>query len=303
MTKSKTGWNYKEIGRWVVVILGVFLMYKFIMEESLIYVIRQSLPPEEAGMLLGVILGDKSGFSKNFYQYLQDSGLIHLVVVSGSNVMLLVGGVIESLAGVLGRKKTIAGGLLLGWGYAGMTGWGVPVVRAMLLISLVYFAQLYGRKYNFGRALIVAVIIMVAGDWRVVTTASFWLSITAFLGVVMAKNKWLTNILVSLWVSPVLAMTFGRISLISPVANLLVSGLVEAATLTGVVGTMVGMIFLPLGRVILWIVYPILKYLTAVAEIGGSGWWAAVSLDFNWWLLVGWYLILGYWFWKENAKN
>jgi competence protein ComEC len=303
MTKSKTEWDYKETGRWMIVILGVFLMYKFIMKESLMYVIRQSLPPEEAGMMLGIMLGDKSGFSKIYYQYLQDSGLIHLVVVSGSNVMLLIGGVIESLAGVLGRKKTIAGGLLLGWGYAGMTGWGVPVIRAMLLISLVYLAQLYGRKYNFGRALAVAVIIMVAGDWTVVTTASFWLSITAFLGVVMAKNKWLTNILVSLWVTPILAMTFGRISLISPLANLAVSGLVEAATVAGVAGTMAGMIFLPLGRVILWIAYPILKYLTEVTEISGSGWWAAVSLDFNWWLLAGWYLILGYWFWKENAKN
>lgn len=303
MPRSRVWWNYKEIGRWTVVVLGVVLMYKFVMRDSLMYVIRQSLPPAEAGMLAGMLLGDKSGFDGNFYQFLQNSGLIHLVVVSGSNVMLLVGGGIETAAGFLGRKKTIAGGLVLGWGYAAMTGWGVPVTRAMLLVTLLYFAQLYGRKYDFWRALTVAVIIMVAGDWKVVTTASFWLSITAFLGVVMSKNKWLTGVWVSLWVTPILAITFGKISLVSPAANLLVLGLVEAATLAGAAGAAAGMIFLPIGRIILWVAYPTLRYLVEVVNMTGSGWWSATAMDFNWWLLAGWYLILGYWFWKRSAEN
>jgi len=152
--------------------------------------------------------------------------------------------------------------------------------------------------------LIVAVAMMVVGEVGVLTSASFWLSITAFLGVIMARNKWLTNIWVSLWITPVLAMVFGKVSLVSPVSNLLVSGLVELVTLVGAVGTMVGMIFLPMGRVILWLAYPELKYLVAVVEMTGSGKWATVSLDFNWWLLAGWYLILGYIFIKkqENAN-
>jgi competence protein ComEC len=303
MKKSKTWWNYKEIIRWGMVILGVFLMYKFVMRESLIYVIRQSLPPREAGLLMGMLTGDKSSIDKNFYLELQNSGLIHLVVVSGSNLMLLVGGGIESLAGFLGRKKTIVGGMILGWGYVALSGFGVSAVRAMLLMSLVYFAQLYGRKYNIFRAMIVAIVTMVVGDARVVTTASFWLSITAFLGVMMAKNKWEMNVSVSLWLTPILAMVFGKISLVSPIANLLVSGLTEVATLVGMVGTMVGMVFVPIGRVILWTVYPVLKYLVVIVELVGSEKWAAINFEFNWWLLAGWYLILGYIWGKRNAKN
>ena len=292
-----------EIGRWLVVFLVVILMYRFIKGDSLIGVIRRSLPPEEAGVLGGIMLGDKSGFSKDFYQYLKDSGLVHLVVVSGSNVMLLVGGVIELISGFLGRKKTIAGGLILGWGYAGMVGWEIPVVRAMLLMSFLYLAQLYGRKYNLYRALPLAIGIMVVGETGVLTSVSFWLSVTAFLGLIMAKNKWLINIFVGLWITPVLAMVFGKISLISPVSNLLVSGLVEAATLVGAIGTMVGMINFTLGKVILWLTYPILKYLVMVVKMTGGGAWATVGMSFNWWLLAGWYLILGYWWWKRSAKN
>lgn len=300
MKSSKSWWKYKEAGRWLVVILGVVLMYKFVKGDSLIYVINRSLPPQEAGVLAGIIMGDKSGFSKVFYQYLKDSGLVHLVVVSGSNVMLLVGGVIELMAGVLGRKKTIAGGLMLGWGYAGMVGWEVPVVRAMLLVTLLYFAQLYGRKYDLGRALLVAVLIMVIGETGVLMSVSFWLSITAFMGVIMARNKWFTNILVSLWITPILALVFGKISVVSPLSNFLVTGLVEAVTLIGVVGTMVGMINLAIGKVILWLTYPILKYLVIVVEMTGSGKWATIGLGFNWLILTGWYLVLGYFLIKKQ---
>jgi len=295
--------NLDEFYRWLVVILIVFLMYKFVKGDSLIYVINRSLPPQEAGVLAGIIMGDKSGFSKIFYQYLKDSGLVHLVVVSGSNVMLLVGGVIELMAGFLGRKKMIAGGLVLGWGYAGMVGWEVPVVRAMLLVTLLYLAQLYGRKYDLSRALLVAILIMVIGETGVLMSVSFWLSITAFMGVIMARNKWYTNILVSLWITPILAMVFGKISLISPISNFLVTGLVEAVTLIGVVGTMAGMINLAVGKVILWLTYPILKYLVIVAEMTGSGKWSTIWLGFNWLILAGWYLVLGYWFWKKSEKD
>ena len=184
-----------------------------------------------------------------------------------------------------------------------MVGWEVPVVRAMLLMSFLYLAQLYGRKYDLYRALPLAVGIMVVGEIGVLTSVSFWLSVTAFLGLMMAKNKWLINIFVGLWITPVLAMVFGRVSLISPVSNLLVSGLVEAATLVGAVGTMVGTINFTLGKVILWLTYPILKYLVIVVKMTGGGAWATVGMSFNWWLLAGWYLILGYWWWKRSAKN
>jgi predicted membrane metal-binding protein len=72
--------------------------------------------PPRRGIFVGILMGYKSGFDNNFYQYMQNSDLIHLVVVSVSNVMLLVGGGIEIFAGFLGRKKTVAGGLLTGWG-------------------------------------------------------------------------------------------------------------------------------------------------------------------------------------------
>lgn len=302
MKKLKTRLEYREIYKWIILFLIVFLIYKFINKEGLIGVIRTSLPPVEAGLLNGMLLGDTSGFEKNFYNYLKDSGLVHLVVVSGSNVMLLVGGGIESVAGFFGRKKVIAGGLILGWAYTAMVGWEIPVIRAMLLLSIYYWAQLWGRKYNLSRGLGLAILLMVLGEPMVLLSVSFWLSITAFLGVVTVKNKWLTTVWVGIWITPILGLIFGKISLISPLTNIMVLGITELITVLGAVGAVVGLVVPEVGKLILWLGYPWLKYLSLVAESGGFVGFGVLMVKFNWWMLIGWYAILGYFLLKNKYK-
>ncbi len=300
-----------------LILLCIFI-YRFVYKDSLMYVINQSLPPREAGIMGGMLLGDKSGFDQQFYKYLKNSGLIHLVIVSGSNVMLLVGGLIEILAQYFGRKKTIIIGLVLGWGYASMIGWEIPVVRAMLLVSIMYWAQLLGRKYDVFRGLGLAVLIMFIGDVHIFKSISFWLSIMAYFAVITAKrfmnydlrfmNKTikiymlLETIWVGLWITPILAMVFGRISLISPLTNMLVLGVVEVITLVGAVGSVVGLMMPSFGKIILWLVYPLLKYFGLIVELGG-GTEMTMMVRFNWWMLVGWYMVLGYFLLKWRRSN
>jgi competence protein ComEC len=280
--------------KWILMIIGFILIYKFVNKDSLMHVIEYSLPPREAGLLGGIIFGDKSGFEKGFYENLKNSGLVHLVVVSGSNVMLLVGGLIEHLAAYLGRKKTIVMGLVIGFGYAAMVKWEVPVVRAMLMLSIFYWAQILGRKYDLARGLGLAVLIMVIGDFEVLKSVSFWLSISAFLGVVTteSKNEFLKTVWISLWITPILGLIFGKVSIISPVTNMLVMGLVEVVTIVGVIGAGVGLIIPVLGKVVLWLCYPTLSFLAVVAEVGGAWKWSVLEIKFNSLMLVGWYLAM-----------
>ena len=123
----------------VVAMIGL-LMYKFVKKDILIYVINRSLPGTEAGLLNGMLWGDKTGFSKDFYNQLKNSGLVHLVVVSGSNMILVFKGMVENLAKLLGRKKVIAVGFLVALFYLQIVGWEIPVVRALILVSVMYWA-------------------------------------------------------------------------------------------------------------------------------------------------------------------
>jgi competence protein ComEC len=279
---------------WISVFVAAILMYKFVNKDSLMQVIYQSLPGKEAGLLDGMLLGNKTGFDKDFWNQLKNSGLVHLVVVSGTNMILVFRSVIENLAKWLGRKKAIGIGFLIGLIYVGMVGWQIPVVRALILVSVMYWAQVLGRKYDVIRGLILSVLIIALAWPGSFGEISFWLSFTAFIGVISSpwKGNFGTTCWVSLWVSPVLAIGFGTLNIISPISNLLVLFTVESITVIGFVGSLIGVFVPMLGKIILWVIWPLLKYFGVVAGMIGSWKWVSLNINFNWLILFGWYLIL-----------
>jgi predicted membrane metal-binding protein len=191
-------------------------------------VIYQSLPPVEAGLLGGTLLGDESGFEREFWNLLKNSDLVHLVVVSGTN---------------------------------------------MILVSVMYWAQLLGRKYDIFRGLIFSVLIIVLAWPQSLYEVGFWLSFGAFVGVVTSPWRGIlgSSFWISLWISPIMALFFGKINLVSPISNLLVIITVQVITVVGFLGSIVGIIIPILGKLILWSIWPLLKYFVVVAEVIGVG--------------------------------
>jgi len=278
---------------WFSILVGL-LMYKFINRDILIGVIYKNLPPTEAGLLNGILWGDNSGFSKDFYNQLKNSGLVHLVVVSGTNMMLVFGGLVENLAKILGRKNAIGVGFLVALGYLEIVGWEIPIVRALILVSVMYWAQILGRKYDLFRGLMLSVLIIVLAWPRSLGEVSFWLSFGAFVGVATSPWKGIlkSSFWISLWISPIMGLFFGKINLISPISNLLVIMTVEVVTIIGFVGSIVGVVVPILGKLILWSIWPLLKYFTVVAGMIGNWRWVSININFNILIVFGWYLIL-----------
>jgi competence protein ComEC len=249
--------------------------------------------------MAGMVFGDKNSFDKNTILNFQISGVIHIMVVSGTNIVLVFRGLVERIAGWIGRKRAI----ILGFGvilvYINWVGWEIPAVRAFLLMSIFYWAQLLGRKFNLFRAMILIVLIMVLADYRVFLSGSFYLSFVAFGAVVINSNKsrrWWSDLWnsfwVSLWILPILALFFGKISLIAPISNALILFLVEVVTILGIMGSLVSLIVPIFGKIVLWVSYPILKYILLIVD-GLAGFkWASVEIKFNWVWMVGFYLIL-----------
>lgn len=304
----------QKIAKNIIIYFGVlllgWLMYKYVNSDSLIRVIYQSLPPQEAGLLSGIILGQSSGMDKKFWSQLSSSGVIHMVVVSGTNVIILSSVIIENLAGILGRKKAIIFGLVVTFAYVQMVGWEVPVVRAALLVAIYYWAQILGRKYSIFRSLILTLLIILIADYRMVFGVSFWLSFLAFLAIIFQfkeKRQILdsikTTLWVSIWITPILSMFFGKISIISFLSNALVVGLIEVITLIGGLGVILGLMNMFVGKLVLISIYPLLKYFVLVTETLGNLVWASVDFKFNIWMFLGWYLILGSYILKRKNEN
>jgi competence protein ComEC len=238
---------------WVGVFLMGLVMYKFVMRDSLIYVVNQSLPNKEAALLNGMLWGEKD-FDKDFYSQLKNSGLLHLVVVSGANMILVFKGIVEGLAKWIGRKWAIGMAWLTSLFYLNIVGWEIPIVRALILVSVMYWAQVLGRKYNVWRGLIFSGLIIILAWPKSIMEISFWLSFGAFFGVVSSpwKDVFRSSFWVALWISPIMALGFGKINLISPISNLMVLLIVEVITMIGFLGSIVGLIIPIIGKIILY---------------------------------------------------
>lgn len=292
--------NYKLLIVWFIF---WFLIYKFINKSDLIWVIQNSLPSREAGLLSGMVWGEKGEITGELYKLLKDTGLVHIVVVSGANLMIIGKSLIENLAKILGRKMAIIGGGGIILIYVNLVGWQVPVIRAVLFLGIYYWAQVIGRQFKAGRAIFFVGLMMILADFKVISDISFWLSMMAFLGVLLSQKEgfFRNTIWVSLFVLPILSMSFGKISLLSPITNMGVFFLVETLTVIGFVGSLLGLLCQALGKLFLMMSYPLLRYLIEIVEgVGKIG--GVVNFQFNWWMLVGWYLIIGgYWYEKRKS--
>jgi competence protein ComEC len=273
------------------------------MRSDLIDIIQKALPSGEAGLLAGMIWGEKGLISRDLYNLLKNTGLVHIVVVSGANLMIIGKSIIESLAQFIGRKMAIIGGGGIVLIYVNLAGWQIPVVRALLFLGIYYWAQILGRQFNSSRALFLVILIMFLADFGIFTEISFWLSVSAFLAILLSQKEGVlkSTIWVSLFILPILSIFFGRISLLTPIINLAVLFMVEIITIIGFVGSLIGLIWKSLGEVVLRVSYPMLRYLIEMVEFVGKWQWGVVNFQFNWWLLSGWYLIIGaYWYEKRE---
>ena len=251
--------------------------------------------------MAGMVFGDQNNFDKNMITNFRDSGVIHIMVVSGTNIILVFRGLVERLASWMGRKKAIIFGFGMILIYMNWVGFEIPAVRAFLLMSLFYWAQLLGRKFDLGRAIILIILIMVLADYRVFFSASFYLSFVAFGAVVLnfqKERKWWSDLWnsfwVSLWLLPILVMLFGKMSLVAPITNFLILFLIEIITILGIFGGVLGLVIPIFGKIILWLSFPLLKYILLIVGGLGSLKWASVEIKFNWIWLIGWYLMLIY---------
>lgn len=86
-----------------------------------------------------------------------------------------------------------------------------------------------------------------------------------FLWTLIADNLRLT-LAAQVFTIPLILMRFGRISLISPISNLLIGWLIGPLTVLGWITVALGWIWLPFSRLIAWVDWALLSYLLWVVK-------------------------------------
>jgi competence protein ComEC len=255
-----------------------------------------SLPEPEASLAQGILLGSRSALGPSLSADLNNTGLSHLIAVSGYNVTVVAGLVIGSLAWLIGRRQAALTAIAAIAAYTLLTGASPSVVRAAIMGGLFLLSTLVGRPGSALTAIVLAAAVMTAHDPLVVQDVSFQLSFAATVGLVylspavqlrirqalspllrtpdglegglgaaVVENLAVTLSAIAATL-PMIALNFHRVSLVAPLANLLALPAFPAMLVMSGLDAAAGAVWSPLGDVCAWGAWPLLAYLAAVAN-------------------------------------
>lgn len=198
-------------------------------------------PPEQSAFLRGLLTGDKSRFSEDLRDDLFRTGMSHVAAVSGLHVTMLAGFLMLII-----RRRGLAAMVCLPviFAYAAVAGFPASSVRAALMLSLSLLAPLLGRQYSSIRALMAAATLILLVNPYAAQDAGFLLSFAATLGIILfagpltrffvrilgrlpapikteAASAMAASLASLVFSTPIAAIAFDGVSLIGPLANVL----------------------------------------------------------------------------------
>jgi competence protein ComEC len=271
--------------------------------------IRQALLQVDAqgrtGALAALVLGDGSGLSREDWQALQDTGTVHLLVISGQHVGLLAGLIYMLIAGLARYGLWPSRLPWLPWacglafaaalGYGLLAGFEVPVRRACLMIGLVLLWRLRFRHLGAWWPLLLALNGVLLLEPLASLQPGFWLSFGAvavliftFSGRLGPWRWWQTwtraQWLIAIGLGPMLLILGLPISLSGPLVNLLAVPWISLLVLPP---ALLGTLLLPVphvGEGLLWLAGGLIDWLfKGLALMAGQlPAWLPVAVP--WWI-------------------
>ena len=288
---------------------NIELMYRLSLLKQ--WAIRQyntKLSYDSAGLLAGMVLGAKEALSYDLYSKMKASGLAHLVVASGSNIVLVAVTVLAMLASLSKFNKYVVT-LVIIWMYALLAGMDPPIVRATIMLSMIWMARLIGRKTSGIWVLFITSLIMLIINPYIIFSLSFQLSIAATTGLILYCQpletiiikllpkrklfKWFAGVIVQplaaqILIMPLMLHYFGTTNLLSIIANMAVAFLVTPIVIGGMLSLMAS--FIPLlGSIIAIPLELALNYLNRVGSYTATLSFANLNVE------IGWLTVIIYW--------
>jgi competence protein ComEC len=243
----------------------------------------RALAPTPRALLAGFLLGDTRGIPDDVVNDYRDSGLSHLLAVSGENVAFVL-----ALAAPLLRRLPLAGRTVLALAiivvFATMTRFEPSVLRASMMASVALLATLAGRPASRLRVLAYAVIVLLVIDPFLLHSVAFLLSCGASVGIALGEPpiarrlrgpRWLreplaVSLAAQLGVTPVLLVVFGNVPVVTPFANLLAAPAAEVLGVYGLVASATAEAVPPLGPIVHVPTALLIAWVSGVARLGAA---------------------------------
>lgn len=264
-------------------------------QNDIIYTIKKSieksflmlLPINHVGILEGMIIGDTSYVTEEIEESFRNSGISHLLAVSGANVayvLILCKFVFQR---VLGRNVSNFLTIIFIVLFTILSGGSASVVRAAIMAIIIIISEFFSQKPNTYASISFAILFILARNPLIICDVGFVLSFSGTLGIVLfeakinnymeSKIKYnketvygkVINLMIEtlavtisaqLAVTPIVLYYFNNFSCISILANLVIVPATGSITIVGIVMYITSLIYMPLAKLISYSVYSIIQF-------------------------------------------
>lgn len=202
-----------------------------------------------AGIVVALAVGDQNAISDRQWTLFRQTGVTHLMSISGLHVTLLAG-LVFALANAIwrripalalrwpARRAATLAGLATAFAYVALAGFGLPAQRTLYMLATVAVGLWLNRADSPSRILAASAAVVTLIDPWAALAPGFWLSFGA-VAVLMyvghgrlrpapiwlgwARAQWA----MTLALTPCLILLFHEVSLVSPLANALAIPLIS----------------------------------------------------------------------------
>ncbi len=194
---------------------------------------------EQLGIIKALTIGSQSNISPKQWDVFRITGTTHLIVISGSHISLIAGMVFILVRKTWARLAILSispqsAAAMVAWlsalFYAGLAGYSIPTLRAVVMLTVVLAALVRQRNTSAFQILLLALLAVLLFDPLAVLSVGFWLSFAAVAlliyistGRLGGRGYWrettMAQLTSTIGLAPLLIVFFQQVSLISPLAN------------------------------------------------------------------------------------
>lgn len=259
-------------------------------QNKIISKVKDILPEETAGVLIGLMLGDKTYIPEDIVDNFQKSSLAHILAVSGAHVSYIILGLTYLVSiSKMPKKSGYIFTIFVLIVFIFITNFSVSVIRACIMAIILLLSKLLYRKADIKNTIAFSILIILIYNPYTITSLSMQLSYLGTIGVIfLAPNlgKLIEKILgksskikvkivniISIPISaqitilPIMIKNFNTISLTFLISNLIAVPLLGICIIGGYVLTTISFIWLWPVKKICIIFNIILKCLILIAKI------------------------------------
>lgn len=218
------------------------------------------IPNENGKLILAFSLGEKSLLSKNTVDRFRICGLSHIMAISGLHVYTWSNALFVCLIRVISKRKAALFSIALTYLFVAFTGFSPSAVRAGIMVTFVYVGYVFLKVPDSLNSLGAASLMMCVANPYIVHNVSFLLSFSAALGLsitgksisrieikiphfkklsgalsFLARSAMIC-VVATVFTLPVSVFTFGKVSLLSILSNVLCVELSMLVMIVGFIG-------------------------------------------------------------------